>query len=577
MKRDIADEETEKVLKEIENQISKEYAQAEKEVAKKLDDYLKKFEVKDELKRKAVANGIISEKEYKEWRIGQIMIGQRWTEMRNTLAQDLTNADKIARSIAFEHMPYVYAINHDYSTFLIEKASLLETSYTLYDRHAMEQLVKDTDTFIPAPGRKVSRDIKEGKALAWNNKLVQSAMMQSLLQGEAIPDIATRLAKTVGDSDRKAAIRNARTLTTGIENAGRIASYKQANDMGIKTRKQWLATLDDRTRHWHASLDGEIVDYDEPFENELGEIMFPGDPAADPGNIFNCRCTLIPSIKGFERDVSDMNLRHDDHLGDMTYDEWKAGKYEQTSDPITKQDTVSEIMNWKYVEDYKAVGNSPESDEPTESFKPSPEEIKAAAEIIKGGPVSYDTIAEMYKEGADKSKIISLTTGADIETAKEYQNVIEAWCGEDYKNIRAFQNGDMSHSSVDGVKQGAVNAHIIEQFIEKSPKWKGGTTYRGISGSEDILDKIRESLHNGSEYSMLGTAAWAFTKDSAMDHAKNNKIPIIFVSQTQKKGTAINAFSQLTYDNEVIVSEKARYQIVDMKQKDGIWWINVRE
>ena len=232
MKRDIADEETEKVLKEIENEISKEYAQAEKEVAKKLDDYLEKFRVKDELKRKAVANGLISEQEYKDWRIGQIMIGQRWTEMRNALAQDLTNADKIARSIAFEHMPYVYAINHDYSTFLIEKASLLDTSYTLYDRHAMEQLVKDADTFIPAPGRKVKRDIKEGKALAWNNKLVQSAMMQSLLQGEAIPDIATRLAKSVGDSDRKAAIRNARTLTTGIENAGRVASYRRANDMG---------------------------------------------------------------------------------------------------------------------------------------------------------------------------------------------------------------------------------------------------------------------------------------------------------------------------------------------------------
>ena len=67
MKRDIADEETEKVLKEIENQISKEYAQAEKEIAEKLDDYLRRFEVKDELKRKALANGLISDQEYKQW------------------------------------------------------------------------------------------------------------------------------------------------------------------------------------------------------------------------------------------------------------------------------------------------------------------------------------------------------------------------------------------------------------------------------------------------------------------------------------------------------------------------------
>lgn len=394
MKRDIADEETEKVLKEIENQISKEYAQAEKEIAEKLDDYLRRFEVKDELKRKALANGLISDQEYKQWRVGQIMIGQRWTEMRNSIAQDLTNTDKIARSIAFEHMPYVYAINHDYSTFLIEKTSMLDTSYTLYDRHAMEQLVKDADTFIPAPGRKVKRDIKEGKALAWNNKLVQSAMMQSLLQGEAIPDIASRLAKTVGESDRKAAIRNARTMTTGIENAGRVASYKRANDMGIETQKQWLATLDSRTRHWHASLDGETVDYDEPFENELGEIMYPGDPAADPGNIFNCRCTLIPSIKGFERNVSDTNLRHDAHLGDMSYDEWRAGHYDQTSDPITKQDEIAEHMKGVYNAEYRAYSKLPDA-----APEPKAEPVKPAEpEIIHANNMeSYDTVCNAVK------------------------------------------------------------------------------------------------------------------------------------------------------------------------------------
>ena len=281
------------------------------------------------------------------------MMGKRWEEMRDSIAKDLTNADQIARSIAFGHMPEVYAINHDYGTFQIENASLLDTSYTLYDRQAMEQLMKDNDqTFIPAPGRKVTQAINEGKAMAWNRKQVQSAMMQSLLQGESIPDIATRLAKTVGESDRKAAIRNARTMTTGIENAGRMASYKRANDMGIETQKQWLATLDSRTRHWHSSLDGVKVDNDKPFTNEYGDIMYPGDPAADPSNIFNCRCTLIASIKGFERDVSDMDLRHDDNLGDMTYDEWRAGKYDQTSDPITKQDDIAEIMKRKYGEEY---------------------------------------------------------------------------------------------------------------------------------------------------------------------------------------------------------------------------------
>ena len=355
--RDEGHDETEEILEEIEKRISEVYAQAEKEVAATLDDYLRKFETKDKLKLKALANGLITEEEYKQWRVGQIAIGQRWAEMRDTLAQDFTNADKIARSIAFDHMPEVYALNHNYGTFQVEKASGIDTSYTLYDTNAFEELMKNEDTFIPAPGRKVSRDIKEGKALAWNKKAVQSAMMQSLLQGESIPKIATRLAKTVGESDRKAAIRNARTLTTGVENAGRIASYDQANKMGIPTRKQWLATLDSRTRHWHASLDGETVDNDKPFVNEFGEIMYPGDPKADPANIFNCRCTLIASIKGFERDVSDLSLRHDDHLKDMTYDEWKAGHYEQTSDSQDKQDQTEETMRYAYGAEYRKYKN----------------------------------------------------------------------------------------------------------------------------------------------------------------------------------------------------------------------------
>lgn len=351
--RDIGHDETEMLLMEMEKRISKEYAQAEREIAAKLNDYLEKFKVKDELKLKALENGLITEKEYKEWRIGQIMMGQRWAEMRDSLAQDFTNADKIAKAIAFGYQPEVYAINHNYGTFQVEKGSLIDTSYTLYDRHTVQELFKNED-FIPAPGRKIKAAIKEGKALAWNKKSVQSAMMQSILQGESISKIASRVSRAVGESDRKAAIRNARTMTTGVENAGRIASYERANNMGIETRKQWLATLDDRTRHWHADLDGVTVDNEEPFKNEFGEIMFPGDPKADPANIYNCRCTMIASIKGFERDVSNTDLRHDKNLKGMSYDEWKKGHYETKSDSITKQDEIAETMRNVYGAEYAA-------------------------------------------------------------------------------------------------------------------------------------------------------------------------------------------------------------------------------
>ena len=347
-------EETEDILRNLEKRISAEYKRAEQEVEAKLNDYLQRFAKKDEIKRKALENGLITQQEYDQWRLGQIMIGKRWQEMRDSLAEDFTNAAAIAKSIAYGYMPDVYALNHNYGTFQVEQGSLLDTSYTLYDRNTVEFLFNDNNTFYHGPGRKITDRINQGLQEAWDKKQVQSVMMQAILQGESIGKIATRLANTVGDSDRKAAIRNARTMTTGVQNAGRIASYDRAKAMGIDVQKQWLATLDGRTRHWHRSLDGESVDNDKPFKNDFGEIMFPGDPAAHPANIYNCRCTLIANIKGFENDVANRSLRHDSHLGDMTYDEWKES-HESYSDPITKQDEIAENMRWAYSAEYRRL------------------------------------------------------------------------------------------------------------------------------------------------------------------------------------------------------------------------------
>ena len=369
-------EETEAILRAIERRISTEYNKAAKDLSDKLNDYLMRFAKKDALKLKALAAGEITLKQYQEWYTGQVMIGKRWAEMLDTIAEDLTNADDIARSVAFGYIPEIYAINHNYGTFQVERGGLVDTSYTLYDKQTVERLVlDDRGDFVPKPGKRVSRHINAGKTLAWNKQQAQSVMMQAILQGESIGKIASRLetlsptfimedikgyakmtadeiSKILSKRNRAAAIRNARTLATGVQNAGRMDSYDRARSMGIKVKKAWLATLDSRTRHWHRELDGETVDIDKPFENDYGEIMYPGDPEADPANIYNCRCTLVAQIAGFEHDMSDLTERNVRKLGDMTYEEWKNEK-ESTSDPIDKQDQIAEHMKRVYGAEYR--------------------------------------------------------------------------------------------------------------------------------------------------------------------------------------------------------------------------------
>lgn len=152
------------------------------------------------------------------------------------------------------------------------------------------------------------RDIDIDKDKRWNSKKINAELLQSIEQGESFDKMADRLQK-VTDMNKVSAIRNARTMTTSFENMGRIDGMKDMQANGVILKKQWLATNDNKTRDAHAELNGQIAEIDEPFRNMLGEIMYPGDPSADPGNIYNCRCTLTYEIDGFEPTLSENTVQ----------------------------------------------------------------------------------------------------------------------------------------------------------------------------------------------------------------------------------------------------------------------------
>lgn len=312
---------TEKELEELEKRISKEYETAEKEVQDKLFDYLQNFQRKDADMQAQKEAGKISQTEYNNWRVNQMATGKRWEDMRNSLAEDFHNANNIAKEMVKEHSYDIYALNHNYGTYEIEKGLGIDTSYTLYDRATVERLVRDNPQMLPPPGKKVSERIKAGLDVRWNNQQIQSVMMQGLLQGMSMPDLAKRLAETVGDKDKVGAMRNARTMTTGAQNAGRVDSYKRAVDMGIKTKERWIAVLDEKTRHSHRQLDGEMVEVGEKFSNGL---RYPGEPGGAPEEVYNCRCRIVSAIEGT---ALAGNIEDFPRLSKIdNYEDWKKGK-----------------------------------------------------------------------------------------------------------------------------------------------------------------------------------------------------------------------------------------------------------
>lgn len=108
--------------------------------------------------------------------------------------------------------------------------------------------------------------------------------------------------------------------------------------MGIKLKKEWLATLDGRTRHAHAMLDGQTVETDKPFHVDGYEIMYPGDTSAPGYLVYNCRCTLIAALDDVPKAPNPLRRARDPETGrsilvsDMTYaqwESWKAGAAQQ--------------------------------------------------------------------------------------------------------------------------------------------------------------------------------------------------------------------------------------------------------
>jgi SPP1 gp7 family putative phage head morphogenesis protein len=272
------------------------------------------------------------------------MMGKRWEEMRDTLASDLSNSNQIASSIINGYTPEVYATNHNYGTFEVEKGSMVDTSYTLYDRQTVEKLIKDNPSLLPQAKVNIPKDEQ------WNQKKVTSAITQSILQGESIKQTAKRL-QTVTDMNKSASIRNARTMTTSAENAGRVDSYERAEKMGIKMKQVWLSTADGRTRRSHVELDGEMIEVGGVFSNGC---RYPGDPRGDPSEVYNCRCTLIAQVDGVDLNASDLTSRNN-KLGGMTYEEWKE---EHTTTTDVPDFTQAGIGSAKSVDEVNQILNS---------------------------------------------------------------------------------------------------------------------------------------------------------------------------------------------------------------------------
>jgi len=168
---------------------------------------------------------------------------------------------------------------------------------------------------------------------------IRRAISQGLIRGTSLrgmmKDVREAMNTTAND-----AMRIVRTEAHRARELGSWDATKKAAEQGIELVKVWDATLDNRTRSNHGSMDGQrrkvvtengAVNLERPFQSPSGaQAAYPGGFGVAREDI-NCRCDVVDEVEGFPPTIR--RTREDGLQPYQTFSTWaqahgvKASRY----------------------------------------------------------------------------------------------------------------------------------------------------------------------------------------------------------------------------------------------------------
>lgn len=201
--------------------------------------------------------------------------------------------------------------------YALEGAENIQLNFAMLPESYIEGLVN-----TPVAGKRLSTRLYTNQSkLA---KEATNALLQGAFRGEGYAKVAKRVGELT-EANYKQALRIARTEAGRVQAVAREKAQSEARSLGIEFDKVWVATLDGRTRHNHAELDGAKADKDGYFEINGLRTKQPhmfGFASED----VNCRCRTISRLKDDDALLS----RRDNETGEIieyrNYREWARSK-----------------------------------------------------------------------------------------------------------------------------------------------------------------------------------------------------------------------------------------------------------
>ncbi len=294
-----ADKISDKILLATERQIKNTYKQAYADMKTVFADVFAKYET----------GGVLTYAEMQKYNRLKAME----VELNKTLKELYSDDSKILN----KQLTSIYKSSYYRTAYAIEKEVQARLSYMPLDVARIKAAIQN-----PIPFGKTMRQILGDNLNAAISKINQE-ITRALIRGQSYGKMAVAINETLG-GDLKKSILVAQTEAHRIHNAARLESSQHAEDVGVKTVKVWVSTLDEKTRDTHRTLDGQEADKNGNFHSSSGAIgPAPGHMGTAAEDI-NCRCNFIDQIKGFKPEFR--RIRGEGVVPYKTYREWEAAK-----------------------------------------------------------------------------------------------------------------------------------------------------------------------------------------------------------------------------------------------------------
>lgn len=308
-------------LNRLRRHILRVYGTARQEMTKQLTEFLEHYQKLDAYKRQQLEAGKITESDYRTWLRNQVFQSEMMHQKLDNITQTCTTAQQTAYNLARDEQYDIFALGANWAFYELEQAAGVAFNLTLYNTEAVKRLLVENPKLVP------NKRIKSESNKTYDARVFNRYVMQGIIQGKSVHDIAVQAVKGMADTEVHWAMNNAITALTGAQNAGTMQQLRNAEAIGIEVQKRWNSTLDYRTREMHRLLDQETADLDEPFKAQGYEIQYPGDPNAAPEMVYHCRCKVTGALVKYPRkDAMRRDNTTKEVTSDLTYTEWYKAK-----------------------------------------------------------------------------------------------------------------------------------------------------------------------------------------------------------------------------------------------------------